>query len=175
MPPTSGEKPPLSTPPDTEDPDRAPTRNRSAYPTLLIAALLVLIADQATKTLALETLQDGPVDLISGVVTFRLSYNPGGVFGIGQDFPALFLVATVLVVGVILFWARKIEDRRWLIPLGLVLGGGLGNVFDRLFRDTDGRVVDFIDLHVWPIFNLADSAIVIGVLLILIVGFRSDQ
>ncbi|HYN35451.1 MAG TPA: signal peptidase II [Actinomycetota bacterium] len=175
MPPTSGEEPPLSTPPDAEDPGRTSLRTRSAYPTLLISALLVLIADQLTKTLVLETLQDGPVDLISGIITFRLSYNPGGVFGIGQDFPALFLVATVLVVGGILFWARKIEDRRWLIPLGLVLGGGLGNVFDRLFRDTGGRVVDFIDLHVWPIFNLADSAIVIGVLLILIIGFRSEQ
>ena len=175
MPPTSREEPPPSTPPDAENTNRGPIPSRSAYPTLLLSALLVLIADQVTKTLALETLQDGPIDLISGVITFRLSYNPGGVFGIGQDFPEVFLVATVLVVGAILFCARKLDDHRWLIPLGLVLGGGLGNVFDRLFRNTEGRVVDFIDLHVWPIFNLADSAIVIGVLLILIIGFRSEQ
>ena len=118
---------------------------------------------------------NGPVDLIEGVITFRLSFNPGGVFGIGQDFPAVFLVATVAVIGFILVWARRIEDRRWLIPLGMVLGGGLGNIFDRLFRDTDGKVVDFIDLHVWPIFNLADSAIVIGVLWILVLGFRTQK
>jgi signal peptidase II len=152
----------------------AADEHRSVYPPLLIAALIVLALDQLTKSIALESLADGPVDLIEGAITFRLSYNPGGVFGLGQDWPALFLVATVVVIGFILIWARRIDDRRWLIPLGLVLGGGLGNIFDRVVRDTDGKVVDFIDLHVWPIFNLADSAIVVGVLLILFLGFRTE-
>ena len=174
MPLTSREDPTSSTTTDGQG-STDPANSKSVYPVLLITALFVLILDQITKTIALETLNDGPVDLISGVVTFRLSYNPGGVFGLGQDFPAVFLIATIAVVGFILVWARKIDDRRWLAPLGLVLGGGLGNVADRIVRDTDGRVVDFIDLHVWPIFNLADSAIVIGVLLILLLGFRSEQ
>jgi signal peptidase II len=62
-----------------------------------------------------------------------------------------------------------------MLPLGLVLGGGLGNVSDRLIRDTGGRVVDFIDLHVWPVFNLADVSIVTGVGLILIMSARSER
>jgi signal peptidase II len=57
----------------------------------------------------------------------------------------------------------------------LVLGGGLGNLFDRVFRDTDGRVVDFVDLHVWPVFNVADSAITIGVIALLVMSFRAER
>ncbi|MDQ4143889.1 MAG: signal peptidase II [Actinomycetota bacterium] len=147
----------------------------SPYPRLLITALLVLVVDQATKTLALLKLQRGPVDVIEGVFSFDLSFNPGGVFGIGQGWPELFLVATVVVVAGILFWARQIEHRSWLIPLGLVLGGGLGNVTDRIFRGFEGRVVDFIDLHVWPVFNVADMAIVTGVGLVLLMSFRSER
>ena len=166
---------PARTTADADDVRETGEESRSVYPPLLIAAFIVLGLDQLTKSIALESLADGPVDLIKGAVTFRLSYNPGGVFGLGQDWPALFLIATVAVIGFILVWARRIDDRRWLVPLGLVLGGGLGNVFDRIVRDTDGKVVDFVDLHVWPIFNLADSAIVTGVLLILFLGFRTEN
>lgn len=155
------------------DEDRAP--GGSAYPRVLISALLVLAADQVTKTLALENLADRPVDLIDGVLRFRLSFNAGGVFGIGQGFPGLFLIATAIVIAAILVWVRNLEERSWAIPLGMVLGGGLGNVFDRLFRDFDGRVVDFIDLHVWPVFNVADMAIVTGVALVLLLGMRSAR
>ena len=145
------------------------------YPRLLGAAAVVFALDQTTKWLALEALADGPVDVIEGAVTLELSYNSGGVFGVGQGFPGLFLAATILVTLGILVWARRIEERAWLIPLGLVLGGGLGNLADRVFRDLDGRVVDFVDLHVWPVFNLADSAIVIGVGLVLLGALRSER
>ena len=137
----------------------------------LVAAVVVLL-DQVTKSLALEALADGPVDVISGVLRFNLGVNSGGAFGLFQGLPGLFLLTTSVVLVIILFWVRKIDDRRWLVPLGMVLGGGLGNLIDRIFRDFDGGVVDFIDLHVWPIFNLADSAIVIGVLLVLFIGWR---
>ena len=122
--------------------------------------------------MALDALMDGPVDLIDGVLTFRLTYNPGGAFGILRGVPGFFLIATVVVVGIVIAWARHLEDARWAVALGLVFGGGLGNLVDRLFRDTDGQVVDFVDLHVWPVFNLADSAIVIGVGLILWLNLR---
>jgi signal peptidase II len=72
-------------------------------------------------------------------------------------------------VALILLWTRKVEQRSWIVSLGFVVGGGLGNVGDRVFRDLDGRVVDFVDLHVWPVFNVADAAIVTGVVLMLIV------
>ena len=147
----------------------------AAYPRLLAAAAVVLTIDQGTKKLAVRALYDEPIDIVEGALTLRLSFNSGGVFGIGQGMPALFLVATVLVVVGILVFAHGLEDRRWLIPLGMVMGGGLGNVVDRIFRDYDGMVVDFIDLHVWPIFNVADMAIVTGVGLILLFGFRSER
>jgi signal peptidase II len=135
---------------------------------------VVVAADQLTKQLALDNLQDGPVDLIDGVLALDLHFNPGGAFGLLQGFPGFFLVATLAVACILLVWAHKVESNSHLLPLGLVLGGGLGNVFDRVFRDTGGKVVDFIDLHVWPVFNLADSCIVAGVLLLLIVTARRE-
>ena len=131
--------------------------------------------DQLTKQLALDRLADGPVHVIDGVLSWNLSYNSGGAFGLLQGFPEFFLVATIVVAGLILVWARSIEGTAHVLPLGLVLGGGLGNVFDRAVRDTGGRVVDFIDLHVWPVFNVADSAIVVGVLTLLIVTARTPE
>lgn len=145
------------------------------YVTLFGAAAVVIALDQATKQWALSALGDGPVDLIEGILSLRLTYNPGGAFGILQGLPGFFLVASVVVIGVILIWAHRLDDARLVVPLGAVLGGGLGNLADRVFRDTQGRVVDFIDLHVWPVFNLADSSIVIGVLLILLLSARSPK
>ncbi len=178
----SGESRSSSTAADTSPPasaDESPRRHSlgpgDVYPRLLLAALIVLVVDQATKTIALETLDDGPVDLIEGALSFDLSFNPGGVFGVGRGFPGLFLVATIAVTFGILLWARRIEDRSWLVPLGLVLGGGVGNVVDRVFRGFDGQVVDFIDLHVWPVFNVADMAIVSGVGLVLLSTLRAER
>ena len=145
------------------------------YPRLLGAAAVVLALDQVTKTLALEALSDGPIDVIEGAVTLNLSYNSGGVFGVGRGLPGVFLAATIIVTVGILFWARRIEERSWLVPLGLVLGGGLGNLADRVLRGHDGKVVDFIDLHVWPVFNVADMSIVIGVGLVLLSALRSER
>jgi signal peptidase II len=144
------------------------------YMRLLVTAALVLAADQITKSLALANLQT-PKDVIEGVLTLRLTYNSGGAFGLLQGLPMLFGIATLVAVAAILIWVRKAEEPRWMLPLGLVLGGGLGNVSDRLIRDTGGRVVDFIDLHVWPVFNLADVSIVTGVGLILIMSARSER
>jgi signal peptidase II len=147
----------------------------SLYVTLLITAAVIVVVDQATKTLALESLADGPIDVIDGILTLRLTYNPGGAFGVLQGVPNFFLIASVVIVVFILYWTRTVQSAVWAIPLGLVLGGGLGNLFDRVFRDTDGRVVDFVDLHVWPVFNVADSAITIGVAALLIMSFRAER
>jgi signal peptidase II len=103
-------------------------------------------------------------------VTLQVTYNSGGAFGVLQGIPGFFLVATVVVVAVIVVWARQLDERAWAVPLGLVLGGGVGNLIDRIFRDPGGRVVDFIDLHWWPVFNLADASIVVGVGVVLLVG-----
>lgn len=148
---------------------------RRLYGVMLCAAAVVIVADQVTKSLALDRLRDGEQVVIEGVLSFRLAFNPGGAFGLLQGFPEFFLVASLVAAVLILFWVRTIGEPSWAIPLGLVLGGGLGNVIDRTFRDTGGRVVDFIDFHVWPTFNIADSCIVTGIGLILILGARSER
>ena len=135
---------------------------------------MVLVVDQATKTWALGSLEQ-PKTIIDGLLFFRLTYNSGGAFGLLQGYPEIFLVATLAATVAILFWVRGLEQRSWAIPLGLVLGGGFGNVADRVFRDTGGRVVDFIELKWWPVFNVADMCIVGGVGVILLLGFRSER
>ena len=142
---------------------------------LLATAAAIAVVDQLTKSLALDKLADGPVDVIDGVLRLRLTFNPGGAFGVLQGVPNFFLIATIVIVVFILYWARTVQSILWAIPLGLVLGGGLGNLFDRLFRDTDGKVVDFVDLHVWPVFNVADSAITLGVIALLFMSFRAES
>jgi signal peptidase II len=152
-----------------------PPRPLAVYAALLGTAALVVALDQAVKEVVLRTLDSGPLDVVEGAVTLRLTFNSGGAFGIGQGFPGVFLVATVAISALILGWARKLDDLRLVVPLGLILGGGLGNLWDRLFRGFGGRVVDYVDLHIWPVFNLADSAIVLGVTLILVATLRRRQ
>ena len=143
------------------------------YRLLGVVAALVLAFDQATKTLALETLSDGPVH-VGGFLTLRITINSGGAFGVLQGVPGFFLIATAGIIVAILVWARNVEQRPWLVALGLVLGGGIGNVVDRVIRDHGG-VVDFVDLHWWPVFNVADAAIVTGVGLLLLLGTRGEH
>jgi signal peptidase II len=147
---------------------------KSVYLRLLLIAGAVLVADQLSKSWALSSL-DEPRTVIDGILAFRLTYNSGGAFGLLQGYPEVFLVATIVATVAILFWVRNLEQRSWAVPLGLVLGGGLGNVTDRVMRDTDGRVVDFIDLKWWPVFNVADMCIVSGVVLILFLGFKDPE
>lgn len=146
----------------------------SLYRPLLAVCATVVALDQMTKQWALDALADGPIHLVDGVLSLRLTFNSGGAFGVLQGVPEFFLVATLAVVVLILLWVRRLDDHRWVLPLSLVLGGGLGNVADRIFRDTGGRVVDFVDLHFWPVFNVADAAITSGVLILLVLSARSD-
>ncbi len=156
--------------------ENAPTRRPpTAYLSMLVVAAAILALDQSTKQLALTLLEHRPIVLIDGLLQLRLAFNPGGAFGILQGFPSFFFVATVIVVALILVIARNVDRTSTALALGLVLGGGLGNLADRLLRDFDGRVVDFIDFRFWPVFNLADSAIVVGVSLVLIFGARSHH
>ena len=139
----------------------------------MLTGAFVVALDQLTKQVALDRLGGGHhVDVIEGVLRFRLVFNAGGAFGLLQGVPGFFLVATLGVIAGILIGAHRLENPRWAAPLGMVLGGGVGNALDRILRDTDGAVVDFVDLHVWPVFNIADMAIVCGALAILFVGWR---
>lgn len=118
-----------------------------------------------------------PLALVPGVLDLRFTTNSGGAFSIGQSTPWLFVGASVLVSGAIVLTAFRHERGTTAVALGLVLGGALGNLTDRVIRGPrlTGRVVDFVDLHVWPVFNLADTAIVVGAILLAASSARADR
>lgn len=151
-------------------------RSRAAR-TLFVTAVLAYGADRITKIWAGATLPAGPIDVVPGVLTLRFTTNSGGAFSIGQQAPWLFVGVTVVVVAIILATSFRHTSRVVGASLGLVLGGALGNLTDRAIRGSGmrGRVVDFIDFHVWPVFNLADSAIVIGAILLAWAGLREKK
>lgn len=154
-------------------------RSRSARHPWLIAgvALSVYVLDQATKSWAVNRLSDGSTIDLVGSLRFNLAFNSGAAFSRGTGFgPVIGLLAIVIVV-VLLWTSRSAASKVSAVAVGLVLGGALGNLSDRLLRDgpggfLGGAVVDFIDLQWWPIFNIADSAVVVGgILLVLSAGF----
>ncbi|MFQ6057262.1 MAG: signal peptidase II [Anaerolineae bacterium] len=142
------------------------TRERWDRVLLAGIALSVFAADQVSKYLVLRYLKVGeswnPVPLLRGLFSVTHVVNSGAAFGLFPDQGTLFVVIAVVVVVAIVAYYRYLPTDRWLVraSLGLQLGGALGNLLDRLHY---GYVVDFIDFKVWPVFNLADSAIVIGV------------
>lgn len=156
--------------------DRLSTAGRRAL-TLYGIAAVVLAADRFTKILAERNLQDGPVEVIAGVLDLRYTTNPGGAFGLFGGIPWLFATISAAVILAIVIASRKLPATSSAVGLGLVLGGALGNLVDRAIRGPgfSGEVVDFIDLQVWPIFNLADSAIMIGAGTLLVAGLRRDR
>lgn len=163
--------PVATTPPASErraqgsDLPRRPLPGRLVAITTFGIAAIWLLLDQATKVLAVARLPaTGVTGAELGIFDLRLVRNPGGAFGI-PGFPGLFLIVTALVV-VLVVRALPRTDRLMLaVVYGLVTGGALGNVADRLLREPgfpSGHVVDFVDLGWWPVFNLADVGIVVG-------------
>ena len=150
-----------------------PRRSRAAQ-TLLLAAIVSYGVDRITKIWAEAALPGAPIDVVPGVLTLRFTTNSGGAFSIGQSAPWFFVGVSMVVVAIILATSFRHTSRIVAAGVGLVLGGALGNLTDRAFRDEGfrGRVVDFIDFHVWPIFNLADSAIVVGAIVLAWAGAR---
>lgn len=137
----------------------------------------VVLVDQLTKWWAVNDLTDGPIHVV-WTLDFTLAHNTGAAFSSAQAFgPLIGILALALVAGLV--WVgRAIDNRPGAVSLGLVLGGAMGNLCDRIFREGDGLlggpVVDFIDLGWWPIFNVADMSIVIGGILLLLFGLREE-
>lgn len=137
----------------------------------------VYVLDRLSKVWAEGALAGEPsIDLT--IFDLRYTTNSGGAFGIGGSAPLLFALATLVVVGVIVSASTHLDRATMAVGLGLVLGGAIGNLTDRLVRGDgllDGRVVDFIDFRVWPVFNLADSAIVLGAIVLLVGSLRRPR
>ena len=144
---------------------------------LYSAAAVAYALDRLTKALAEARLQGRPpVEVIPGVVELRFTTNPGGAFGLFGGAAWLFVLASVVVIVAVVVSSRNLPSALAAVALGMVLGGALGNLTDRVLRGPgfSGEVVDFIDFQVWPVFNLADSAIVIGAALLLLSSFRKE-
>jgi signal peptidase II len=147
---------------------------------LVAVAAFVLAADAITKAIVVAHLrQDEPVHLIGNVLMFWLTRNPGAAFSVGTGETVVF---TVIAFGVIVYiarTARRLYSLGWAIALGLLLGGAMGNLSDRIFRAPGlfrGDVVDWIAVtRYYPIFNLADSAIVCGGILTVILAMRGQH
>jgi signal peptidase II len=148
-----------------DDPE---ARHRGTFAT---AAAVVVALDQLTKQWALSTLADGPVDLV-GSLRLNLVFNDRAAFSLGPSNTTAIAVTGLLIVGVIVRMGWTADRRGWALGLGIVLGGALGNLSDRAFREGDGllggMVVDMVDLQWWPVFNLADAALWVGIAVLLL-------
>jgi signal peptidase II len=154
-------------------------RSRRARRTAFAAAAAVVVAlDQLTKQVALSTLDDGPVDLV-GSLRLSLTFNDGAAFNLGSGRTTGIALLAVAISAVILALGLRAERTAVAVGYGVVLGGALGNVADRAFRAGDGflggRVVDFVDPGWWPVFNVADAALWVGIGLLLLASLREDR
>ncbi len=137
-------------------------------------AAAVVAADQVTKSLAVSHLTNHNVHVI-GPISLRLFYNSGVAFSVGTGLTVPIIIVAVVLVITIAWLARGAPTTAAAVACGLVLGGALGNLSDRLFRGHHGAVVDFIYSRVWPTFNVADSCVVVGSILLAISFARSGH
>jgi signal peptidase II len=149
---------------ETTPPEQSTAQRSRLFAVLGTTAALVLVLDQLTKLWALRALTPGdPIDVVGSLIRLNLIRNPGAAFSIGTGAT---WVLTLIACGVLVFilvTARRLGSVSWAWALGLLLGGSLGNLSDRLFREPGpgrGHVVDFIDYFGWFIGNVADIAIV---------------
>lgn len=151
-------------------------RGRRRIAELAIVAAVAYALDLITKIIVVEKLEGhDPIEVIGTWLRFQAVRNPGAAFGIGEALTVVFTVIAAAVIVVIVRIARKLYSTPWAVALGLLLGGALGNLTDRVFRSPgmfQGHVVDFIAPAHFAVFNLADSAIVCGGVLIVLLSFR---
>lgn len=167
--------------PAAEDQRAQPAPQRRVRLLFGIAAV-VLLVDIVTKVLAVELLTPGqPVSIIGDTVTWTLVRNSGAAFSLATGYTwVLTLIATAVVIGII-WMGRRLVSPWWAIGLGMILGGAMGNLVDRFFRSPgplQGHVVDFLSIGWWPVFNVADPAVVGGAILLVVLslfGFDFDS
>jgi signal peptidase II len=146
--------------------------NKIKIPAFVIV-LLVLLCDQFSKFIVIKNLSlHQSIPLIKGIFHLTLVYNRGAAFGILKNQIPLFIFTSLIAVILIYFNYRQNTKKKtfsYNLSLGLILAGALGNLIDRLFL---GYVIDFLDFRIWPVFNIADSAITVGAFLLAYSIFR---
>ncbi|WP_460862950.1 signal peptidase II [Nocardiopsis coralliicola] len=134
------------------------------------------MADFITKEIALARFTPGvSIPVVGELLQFTLVFNPGAAFSLGTGITWVFSLITIGVAVYILVMARTLRSLPWAVSLALILGGALGNLTDRIFRPPGplhGHVVDWIQLPNWPVFNIADSCLVAGSALAVLLAFR---
>ncbi|WP_396349642.1 signal peptidase II [Geodermatophilus sp. DSM 44513] len=175
----------MSDPSETPDGTVAGTAGRRARTRLLLLlALVVLAVDLGTKLLVVATVERGEdIRLLGGALYLTHTRNTGAAFSFAEGFTIVFTLIAVAVSVVIVRAARRLFSTGWAVALGLVLGGALGNLVDRVFREPGflrGGVVDFVsvfapDGEVYPVFNVADAAIVCGGVLGVVLALRGVE
>ncbi|MBG6184007.1 signal peptidase II [Arthrobacter sp. CAN_A214] len=168
--------------PDAGQPEKAAGSRRRGGGRAMYRLVVVLCAavayvfDQLTKLWVVGTMTEGQITpVLPPLLNWHFIRNPGAAFSIGTEITWVFTIVMVLVSIAIITQVPKIASRGWAAALGLVLGGALGNLTDRLVREpsfAQGHVVDFIALPNFAIFNIADSAVVSGVVLICLLTLR---
>jgi signal peptidase II len=138
--------------------------------------LVVLLLDQVTKALALAHLTPGePVNVVGSLLKFNLIRNSGAAFSLGAGYtPYISAIQIIVAIGVI-YLSRKLGSAGWAVAFGLLFGGAVGNILDRIFRDPSpfhGHVVDFLQTPHWAIFNVADMAVTSAAVLLVIQTLR---
>jgi signal peptidase II len=160
--------------PDCTYPERV--ARRSAVLTVLLIAAGVVFLDQVTKAWAVANLMGKPAQEVLGQwLQWSYATNSGAAFSFGSGNAWAFTAIAASVIVVILYFTAKVTNRWWAIAMGLILGGGMGNFIDRLIREPgvgQGHVVDFIAVPNWPVFNVADMAVVGGALLAVVLSLR---
>lgn len=140
-----------------------------------VAAVAYLL-DLVTKIMAVEWLEHRePIEILGEWLRLETVRNGGAAFGVGEALTIVFTCIAAVVIVVIIRLARRLYSTPWAVALGLLLGGALGNLTDRVFRSPGalaGHVVDFIAPKYFAVFNLADSAIVCGGVLIVVLSFK---
>lgn len=169
---------PLSATQSPRDGDTTPATSRvRILRWYVIAAVVVLVIDQTSKVWALRALEgESAVQLVGDVIGLRLIRNSGAAFSIGESMTWVMTLVAIAVTLAILAVVPRIGSARWSLALGLLLGGSLGNLFDRFFREPaplQGHVIDFIDYGGLFVGNIADIAIVGGAVLLLWLVFTN--
>lgn len=153
-------------------------RTVSSKRVLATVVALIVALDQVTKHWALNHLDDGHVDHLFWTLQFNLSFNSGMAFGQGQGWGPVIGALAMVVVVILVLSIRRQNDRRSTAAVGLIVGGALGNLVDRIFRGDGwlhGEVIDFIDFQWFPIFNVADIAVNVGGVLFVLTYVRSSK
>ncbi|OCH79329.1 MULTISPECIES: signal peptidase II [unclassified Gordonia (in: high G+C Gram-positive bacteria)] len=168
-------------PGDTDAAARPGRRVPKATIVVLGVALVVLGLDQLTKSIAVAAIDPmRPVEIIGDFVTLRLVRNSGAAFSMATGYTWVLSIIALVVVLVIIRYSSRLRSWWWVAGLALVLGGAIGNLTDRIFRapqPLQGHVVDFVSVGWWPVFNVADSAVVCGAILLVVLsalGFDYD-